>query len=53
MTSVLIIKRIGYLKVYRNAAVSEHVTKTNDHRVPSHTIYSIKQPAPPHVSVVI
>jgi hypothetical protein len=53
ITTVLLIKRINYIKAYRNVAVSEHVTKTNDHRVPSHTFYSIKQPAPSHVSVTI
>jgi hypothetical protein len=51
--TALLTKRINYIKVYRNAAVWKQITKTNNHSVPSRTSYSIRQPAPPHVSIAI
>jgi hypothetical protein len=35
ITTVVSTKRINYIKVYRNVAVSKHITKTNDDSVPS------------------
>jgi hypothetical protein len=38
----ILIKRVNYIKAHRNIAISEHITKTNDHSVSSQTFYSIR-----------
>lgn len=53
ITTAVLTKRTNCIKVYRNVAVSKHITKTNDDSVQSSTYYSIRQPAPPHVLITI